>query len=277
MFDVIQIITLAIIGLSAGLAGGLLGVGGSIVMIPALTEMFGPDQHTYQATAMIVNFFVVVPAVIQHRRAGAIQTDVVLRIIPLAIVAVIAGVALSETSIFAGTGEKLLRRIFALFLVAVIAHDFYRMARPVEAKSRSARTKNGEQKAKGLFVPSWNVVAAIAIPTGLMAGLLGVGGGVLAVPLLRRLLGLSIRSAIAHSASLIVATSLVGAIAKNFALTSTATSGMQPLVLAALLAPLAIAGSYWGSHLTHRLPIRLIKGAFLILMMLAAVRLATTS
>ena len=276
MFETPELLLLAFVGLSAGLAGGLLGVGGSIVLIPALTEILGPDQHTYQAAAMIVNFFVVVPAVVQHRRAGAIQTGMVARIIPLALVAVILGVALSETSIFEGTGERLLRGIFALFLVTVIAHDFYRMARPVEAVSRSARTKNGQQGAKGSSVPSWRTIAAIAIPTGVMAGLLGVGGGVLAVPLQRRLLRVSIRTAIANSATLIVATSFVGAITKNVALMSSSSNAMRSFVLAALLAPAAVAGSYMGSHLTHKLPVRLIKGAFLILMMVAAVRLATT-
>ncbi|MCH9003289.1 MAG: TSUP family transporter, partial [Planctomycetes bacterium] len=62
-----------LIGLFTGVVGGLLGVGGSIVMIPAMTEVIGPDQHLYQAAAMIVNFFVVVPAVYQHRKAGAID------------------------------------------------------------------------------------------------------------------------------------------------------------------------------------------------------------
>ena len=87
---------LALIGLLAGACGGLLGIGGGIVMIPAMTEVFGPDQHLYQAAAMIVNFFVVVPAVYQHVRAGAVDRSAVRRLIPLGPVAVVAGVALSE-------------------------------------------------------------------------------------------------------------------------------------------------------------------------------------
>ena len=67
---VVETVTLIIIGLFAGLLGGMLGVGGSIVILPALTEVLGPNQHTYQAAAMVVNFFVVMPAVWQHRRAG---------------------------------------------------------------------------------------------------------------------------------------------------------------------------------------------------------------
>ena len=74
----------------------MLGVGGSLIMILALTELLGPDQHLYQSAAMIVNFFVVVPAVIQHRRAKVIELTTVMRLIPLAFAAVIVGVMMSE-------------------------------------------------------------------------------------------------------------------------------------------------------------------------------------
>ncbi len=39
-----------------GLFGGLLGLGGSTIMIPALVMVFGENQHLYQAAAMICNF-----------------------------------------------------------------------------------------------------------------------------------------------------------------------------------------------------------------------------
>ena len=44
---------LGLIGLAAGLSGGLLGIGGSIVMIPAMTELMCPDPHKFQAAALI--------------------------------------------------------------------------------------------------------------------------------------------------------------------------------------------------------------------------------
>ena len=78
---------------------------GSIILIPALTEFRGPNQHLYQATAMIMNFFVSVPAVYQHWRARAIDAATIIRLVPLSIVFVAIGVALSESRLFAGTGE----------------------------------------------------------------------------------------------------------------------------------------------------------------------------
>ncbi|HSV26616.1 MAG TPA: TSUP family transporter, partial [Sedimentisphaerales bacterium] len=59
---------LIVIGLAMGLFGGGLGIGGSIVMIPALVWAFGENQHLWQASAMLCNFVVAVTAAIMHHR-----------------------------------------------------------------------------------------------------------------------------------------------------------------------------------------------------------------
>ncbi len=280
-----EIITVSIVGLFAGSVGGLLGIGGSIVMIPALTELLGPDQHLYQATAMIVNFFVVIPAVMLHRRAKAIKMGVVVRLVPLALLAVLCGVALSELPIFSGDNEPYLRGLFGLFLLSVCGYDIYRLFRRRKKSPLSTsptpqchidganRESDGIGSRNESQTTSWARIAAIAIPTGLIAGLLGVGGGVIAVPLQRRLLGLSIRQAIANSATVIIVTSALGATFKNFAYQANYGSVRQPLLLAATLIPLAIVGSTYGARLTHRLPQRTIKVAFFALLAIAATRL----
>ncbi len=66
-----EVITLLILGLAAGTAGGLVGIGGSLVIIPVLTLLMGKDQHLAQACAMIVNVFVAVPALLRHHQAKA--------------------------------------------------------------------------------------------------------------------------------------------------------------------------------------------------------------
>jgi len=258
-----DVIAQVLIGLFAGLFGGLLGVGGSIIMIPALTEVLGPDQHLYQAAAMIVNFFVVVPAVIQHARAGAIEWATVGKLLPLAGLAVVLGVGVSELGVFAGVGEAYLRAIFGLFLLSMCFVELYRLLHP-ESNHESDR------------VPpklGWLLAASIAIPVGLVAGTLGVGGGILAVPLQRRFLKVPIRNAIANSAALIIAISLIGAPCKNYAYMADHHGSTAPWLLASILIPLAVLGSWIGSRLTHKLPIRVIKTAFLLLMAVAAVRL----
>ncbi|MGD2109118.1 MAG: sulfite exporter TauE/SafE family protein, partial [Phycisphaerae bacterium] len=264
-----DLIALMLIGLLAGIFGGMLGVGGSIIMIPAMTEVLGPNQHLYQAAAMIVNFFVAVPAVYQHRGARAIEGQTVLRIVPLAVVAVIVGVGLSELPVFAGRGEANLRGLFGLFLLGVGAFDLYRLIR------RSDQHRSGEstsQAPNGLRAIGWWAAAAVAVPVGLVAGLLGVGGGVMAVPLQRRLLHIPMRIAVANSASIIIATSLVGSIAKNAAYRHDTGGSVESFVLAGVLIPTAIVGSLFGSKLTHALPVRSIKIAFMVMLTAAALR-----
>jgi hypothetical protein len=267
VFSATTIPTLMAIGLVAGVAGGMLGIGGSLVMIPAMDALLGPDQHLYQAAAMIVNFFVVVPAVYQHHRAKAVDLPTVARLIPLAAVAVLAGVALSELAVFAGRNQAFLRGLFGVFLLLACVIESYQLWHP----QRNGPPAHADGRSAGVL--TWRRAACVAVPTGLAAGLLGVGGGVVAVPLQQRFMGASIRSAIANSATIIIATSLIGAAAKNYAYHVNHGEDLRPVVLALVLIPPAILGSTIGSRLTHRLPVMQVKLAFVGVLLIAAVRL----
>ena len=50
--NITTILILVIIGLMAGVFGGMFGVGGAIIMIPALVYFLGVDQHTAQGTSV---------------------------------------------------------------------------------------------------------------------------------------------------------------------------------------------------------------------------------
>lgn len=49
-----EIVILALIGLSAGIVSGMLGVGGAIIIVPALVFFFGMTQHQAQGTSLAV-------------------------------------------------------------------------------------------------------------------------------------------------------------------------------------------------------------------------------
>ena len=111
-----QIGGLVAIGLAAGVLGGLLGVGGGILMIPALTFIFadkyGPNSfHVYNLAAISTSFVLAIPAAIRHTRAGAVIYPFLRSIVPLAVIGVVAGVLLSTM-----TGE---RAILSRFSAAV--------------------------------------------------------------------------------------------------------------------------------------------------------------
>ena len=258
-------VMLVFVGILVGLAGGMFGIGGGIVLIPALTELIGPDQHRYQAAAMIVNACVGVSAVVQHRRAKAIDSTAVMRFLPIAGVAAVAGVGISEMSVFAGGGEAYLRGIFGLFLFFCGVVEAYRLLKKNEPVDPAARSQAPARV-------TWSMAALVAIPTGVVAGLLGVGGGIVAVPLQRRFLRIPMRIAIANSAVIVIATSFIGAIVKNCAYAAENEGATAPILLAAIVVPTAIIGSMVGSRLTHRIPLRALKGLFVVLLLIAAVR-----
>jgi len=52
-----EIITLILIGLTAGIVSGMLGVGGAIIMVPALVLFMGLTQHQAQGTSLSVLIF----------------------------------------------------------------------------------------------------------------------------------------------------------------------------------------------------------------------------
>lgn len=263
---------LIVIGLFAGVLGGLLGTGGSVIMIPAMvwllgtTNAAGIDQiHQYQGTAMIVNFMLAGLSALKHLRAKAIYGCVWKVLVPTAAVGVLAGVALSRIPTFRGEGAAYLRYIFGLFLIYVAVYNLYKIVRVPKF--------DGITREQARNVPVWKkgVVGSVM---GVFSGILGLGGGAQAVPLMQIIVKMPLRNSIATSAATIFCVSWIGAIAKNASMGSDG-SPLRSLQLAACLAPTAMIGAYIGGHLTHTLPIKYVRIAFVLVMGLAAWKMLT--
>jgi hypothetical protein len=250
---------LAILGLAAGASGGLLGIGGSVVMIPGMVLLFGSaQQHLYQASAMIVNFFVVAPAVLQHRQAHATLRPITRWTVPSAVVGSIAGVYLSELKVFKGSGQGYLQITFALFLAYAIVYNLVRL------RSKHRLPRMGEADAARLS--KTKIVGLVGLPAGLAGGLLGVGGGLMAVPTQQVFLKVPLTNAIANSASTILWSSVVGAIVKLWHLSDHGFRPAQSCLIAACLIPSAMLGSWITSQKVHQWPVGVIRTAFALLM-----------
>jgi uncharacterized membrane protein YfcA len=109
----------SIIGLCMGVVGGTLGIGGAVFMIPAMTLVFGENQHLYQAAAMICIFFVSSASLIAHRKANLISKKTLWGMVPAALIGIVAGVAMSNSALFEGPKDYILSRVFGGFLVYV--------------------------------------------------------------------------------------------------------------------------------------------------------------
>ena len=169
---------------------------------------------------------------------------------------------------FRGQGALRLTGLFGAFLFYAAVCDVIRLVRNPRRDGRveGARpTSHGTARA-----------LMVGIPTGVVSGLLGVGGGIIAVPLLRRAYGLSMRAAVADSAAMIVGLSLVGAGAKHLALAWSHAEYdlLDPAKLAVWLVPTAALGATIGAQLTHRLPARTVRVAFVVLLVIAGARMS---
>lgn len=106
------ILTLVAIGLFAGIIGAALGVGGGIVIVPALVVLLTVPQHAAQGTSLAVIVPTAIVATLVHSRAGRVDLRLALG---LGAGGVIGGVLGAFTAL--SLDALLLRRLFALFLV----------------------------------------------------------------------------------------------------------------------------------------------------------------
>lgn len=249
-------------GLFGGMIGGLLGIGGSVGIIPLATIFISPDKQQLQCAAMLCNVAVASTAYRRYLMAGKIEWTFARRIVPAAIVFVLAGVAAS-TVIDASS----FRVMFAAFLLVVAVREFRLLAIGGEHAPDDARELS---PARG---------AGIGAIMGFLSGLLGIGGGVVGVPLMRAWARIPMKRAVVTSVCTMVPLAMVGATMKSITLwntpvdangatmstlaagstaaatTSTAASSatipsnalIPALLIAACLIPTAMVGSWIGA------------------------------
>jgi uncharacterized membrane protein YfcA len=248
-------------GLFGGMIGGLLGIGGSVGIIPLATIFITPDKQQLQCAAMLCNVAVASTAYRRYVMAGKIEWTFARRIVPAAIIAVLAGVAAS-TVIDASS----FRVMFAAFLLVVAVREFRLLAIGGEHAPDDARELS---PARG---------AGIGAIMGFLSGLLGIGGGVVGVPLMRAWARIPMKRAVVTSVCTMVPLAMVGATVKSITLwntpvdangatmstlaagsaaatTSTAASSatipsnalIPALLIAACLIPTAMVGSWIGA------------------------------
>ena len=267
-----QEIALLAIGVLAGVAGGLLGVGGGIVMIPAMALLFGDPWgrdsfHAYNLASITTAIVLSIPAAIRHSREKAVIYRLLPGIVPLALLGVVGGVLLA--GVLTGEYTHLLKRIFGAFLEFVVLVSVF----------QEWRSSKGEPHlCSSCPMPTRRVLIGliVGLPAGIIAGLLGVGGGIWAVPAQSLLLGVRIRQAIATSTLMIIPVALATAIGLSVDL---ARLGNDPPLhhvawwLALWLAPGALVGGWCGAGLTHRLPVRWLRYIFQALLAVTGVKL----
>lgn len=250
-----------VFGLFGGVIGGLLGVGGSIGILPLATIFIAPDKQQLQGAAMIANLVVAGTAYRRYQRAGTVEWTYARRILPAALIAVLVGVAVSTV-----VDASAFRVLFAAFLALVSVREFTLLARGHEHSDDDARD-----------LPALHG-AGIGTVMGFLSGLLGIGGGVVGVPLMRAWARIPMKRAVVTSVCTMVPLTLVGATTKAFTLLRTPagdSNALWPaLAIAACLAPTAIAGSWIGASINVRVTGKAVRWVLASYLPLAAAWMA---
>ncbi len=256
----------AAIGAVGGFLGGLFGIGGGLVIIPLLTLSQGSNPHLYQASSLTAALLVAAGSIPRHMKAKAIRWAFAWKAIPVALATVGVGIAIGV----ALPDPLWLERIFAVFLIYVAVLELYRGLR----RGAESEASNPAPERTG-----FGAAALVGSAMGTLSGLLGIGGGVIAVPLMRVVNRFNIRTTIATSAFLVLPTVVVGALLKFATLSQVTSPSGAPisvssaLILAAALAPGAFFGAYVGAALVHRVPMSKLAIAFAVLCALLSIRM----
>jgi uncharacterized membrane protein YfcA len=121
MLDVVAAI---LVGLLAGALGGLFGVGGGIIFVPALVLLFGLGQLEAEATSLLAIIPVVLAGTWRQHLYGNVRWRAALVVGVVAVAGVELGVLTAKS-----LPEETLQRLFGLLLLAVAAQLVWRARR----------------------------------------------------------------------------------------------------------------------------------------------------
>ncbi|MEM7622029.1 MAG: sulfite exporter TauE/SafE family protein [Planctomycetota bacterium] len=243
-----EILLVALIGAFAGLCGSLAGIGGSMLMLPLLALVFtAEDFHLFAAAGLCVNVLIASPAVWRHWRVGVLDFGVLLRTLPPLAICIAVGVIFGNGF----EGETLAQSLGVILAVLVVVQLVVPFRDHVEAMPQpSGDAPPAAESERGRTIG----LAGVGAATGLVAGFMGIGGGLMLVVGTRIFGRLTIRKAIASSSALILVSSSVGATLKLSTLHVHGFAVKHAVALACVMGAWAVLGSMVGARLVHVIP-----------------------
>lgn len=128
--DTQTLLILIAVGLAAGFLSGMVGIGGGIIMVPALIYFLGFNQFTAQGTSLALLLFPVgILGVIQYYKMGYVNFNLVI----LLAIGFVAG-SFIGSSISLSLNQETVKKIFALVLL-VIAVKMLVFDKPAKEKA----------------------------------------------------------------------------------------------------------------------------------------------
>ncbi|MHA1782351.1 MAG: sulfite exporter TauE/SafE family protein [Promethearchaeota archaeon] len=255
--EIIFIIILIITGILVGTVSGMLGVGGCFIMVPVqywVLLSMGINPTIAIRVAFGTNLLVVFPTAIsgayKHHKKGAVYWREALI---LGIIGAISGFGGSLTaSILPGN-------ILTIIFGSAILLGSLRMitAKPIRIEGEISQN-------------TWSYVFW-AIVIGFITGLIGIGGGVLIVPIMVIILKFHMKEAVGSSTAMMIFTSIGGAI--GYMILGLGQAGLPPFSIGyvnllqwILLASTSIIMAQVGALIAHKVNAKALKWIFIVIM-----------
>ena len=233
-------------GLAAGVLSGLFGIGGGTVMTPAVQALLGAAPIVALATPLPAIFPTAITGAWTYRQGGQLDERAAAWIVGPGIVGAVAGAALTDVI-----------ETHVLLIVTALL-----LAREAVGILRGARRRDPA----GEGSPGTPMqLAGIGLVAGFVSGLLGVGGGIIIVPLLVGVLKMPLKRALGTSLLSIVALVIPGTIVH-------AALGHIDWAIFAALSVGAVSGARVGARLalgTRERTLRLLVGSFILVVAIA--------
>ncbi len=252
----------AVTGAIAGLIGGLLGLGGGLIIVPALVTVFGRiginpavAVHLAIGTSLSTIIVTAISSSQAHHRRGAVDWHVFRGLTP----GIVIGALLGAEGAHALPSHAL-RIIFGVFELLVAAQTAFQF---------NASPHRTLPKTRAL-----NVAGGII---GMISSVIGIGGGTLTVPFLVWC-NVSIRRAVATSSACGVPIAITGAV--GYVLTGwhepNLPSGATGYLYWPAFAGIALVSLLFaplGARLAHTLPTQILRRAFSVFLAILGVRM----
>jgi uncharacterized membrane protein YfcA len=243
-----QLSRLILVGLTAGLFATLFGVGGGIVMVPLLVLLLGFDPKVATATSLAAIIVTASVGVASHGLLGNVAWGYAVLIGLPAVVGLLGGLWVKDR-----ISSRALTVAFAVLLTVVA---IWLAAKPGDAEGVET----------GLDPASAVAVGALGALAGALAGLFGVGGGILFVPALTLIVGLPQLRAEGASLLAIIPVSLLGSWRQHLAGTVRWRAAMTMGAASVLT---AVAGAF----LADATPPKVLRILFAVLLVTTALQL----
>lgn len=256
-------VALAIAGGVGGVLAGLLGVGGGIVTVPILVEVFDfidVAEPVQMPLSVGTSLAIIIPTAISsaraHHREGAVDVATVRSWGPGIALGALVGAWLGGRA-----GGALMSAVFALVCLVVAANMVLR--------------SRGQAIWSALPKYPWDRIVTVTI--GAVSAVMGIGGGTLSVPTLTAC-GMPIRKAVATSAALGLLIGVPAALA--YTAVGYGRSDLPPFSLgyvslpgAVLILPTSMLCAPVGARLAHSITPRVLSIAFGMFLLVSALRM----